>query len=160
MGVALGVVVLICNFSCSFGPPECRSWAKTFFRMPSKEQIAKFGSYDLETQYGIFICGNQGIHPPAIYLAEPFARGGEPAARFLQIKLSQAKDDPTIRDIVSVFVQMTRMGTYDVPGDSALMDLITVAVAGMKDDDWKRIAEGMVARIATYGKNEGSDRRM
>ena len=118
---------------------QCYTWVKTFFRMPLKEQLTQFGSYDVESQYDIFICGNQVVHPPATYLAGPFAMEGESVVHFLKTKLLQAKDDQTIRDVILVFTEMSRRKTYDVARNSDLMVLITDSVARIKDDDWRQI---------------------
>ncbi|HTZ38598.1 MAG TPA: hypothetical protein VMB77_00455 [Syntrophales bacterium] len=111
-----------------------------------------FSSYDIDKQYAIFICGNQYVHPPAMYLAELFAREGGRVVEFLRIKLLEANEDLTIRDLVLVFVEMSRLKTYDVASDDELMRLMTDRVEGMKDPDWKRIAEGRLIDIRKQGQ--------
>lgn len=125
---------------------QCCNWTTTFFRMPTKEQIEQFGSYDTKTQYDIFICGNQIIHPPAIYLARPFALEGEKVAKFLKKKLSQTKDDKTVRDIILVFMRMCILNSYDVSSNSELMSLIKDKAERIKDDDWRNVVEKMIDR--------------
>jgi hypothetical protein len=75
---------------------QCSTLVTTFFQLPMKEQIAQFDKRDLEDQYTLLICGNQAIHPPALYLAQPLAQKGQIAAAFLKGKLSAAKDDLTL----------------------------------------------------------------
>jgi len=126
---------------------ECSPWMSTFYGKPIKERIAAFDSYSIDDQYQIFICGNQMLHPPAIYLARPFAGRGESAVPLLKEKLIQAGDDLTIRDIVRVFVEMKRLSTYDASKDAFLAALISRKVAGMHDSGWRGIAQKNVNEI-------------
>lgn len=142
---------------CSFAAESqlrstCDPWLGTFYKRSLKERIATFDSYDLENKYWIFICGNQVIHPPAIYLAEPFAKQSAAAVPFLKTKLAQADDDLTIRDIVLVFAEMQRQRSYNVSKDSDLVKLITEKVNGMHDPDWKAIAQRNVDKILEASK--------
>jgi len=123
---------------------QCGKLAATFFQLPVKEQIAKFPKQDLETQFSILICGNQAIHPPAIYLAEPFAQEGSVTVALLKEKLSKPQGDLTVRDIVAVLSEMSRQHTYDVARDVDLMRLVEDHVAAMKDDTWKLSVEHQV----------------
>jgi hypothetical protein len=127
---------------------QCNIWIKTFFREPTKEQIKKFSTFNIEDQYSLFICGNQIVHPPALYLAEPFAANGKVVSDFLKSKLKQATDDLTIRDIIRVFTEMNRQGTHDVVGDNDLMMLIHEAIARMNNEGWKKVCNSMVERMA------------
>jgi len=130
----------------------CNPWLDTFYKLPLKERISTFKSYDLENQYIIFICGNQVVHPPAIYLAEPFAKQGSAIVPFLKVKLAQANDDLTIRDIVLVFAEMGRQHSYNVSKDVDLVKVITGKVGGMHDPDWKAAAQGNVNKILEASK--------
>lgn len=146
------VVILMLLSNAGYGvasslKKECRPLVQTFFQMPLKERMKKFGSYELEEQYRIFICGNQVMHPPAIYLAGPFAQQGAPAVVFLKEKLANANDDLTIRDIVLVFTEMKRRNTYDVAEDQALITLIAGSVEKMQDKDWKRMTQENLTEI-------------
>jgi hypothetical protein len=140
-------IVFIFGGSGEVKSDQCRKWKKTFFRMPTKEQIETFGGYNIETQYEIFICGNQKIHPPALYLAGPFASQGEKAVDFLKVKLYETKDDHTIRDVIVVFDMMCVLDTYDVANNSELMRLIKKKAGIIKDDDWRKIVEKIVNGI-------------
>jgi len=126
---------------------QCLTWVTTFFQKPDKEQEAEFRQYALEQQYALFLCGNQVMHPPAMYLMVPFAMGGKRVVGFLQSKLAQATEDLTIRDIVLVLEEVQRQKTYDVAGDRDLMQLITDSVARIKDDDRRHFIEQMVRDI-------------
>lgn len=125
---------------------QCPELAESFFQKPLKEQVAKFPSYELQKQYTIFICGNQTIHPPAQYLAGAFAQDGPKAVDFLREKLKNAKDDLTIRDITLVFAEMNKLKTYDVAGDSELINLLTEKISGMKSA-WKDTSEQLLREI-------------
>jgi hypothetical protein len=106
-----------------------------------------FSKLSVEKQYAIYICGNQVVHPPMMYLGELFAREGEKIIGFLKVKLRETDDDATIRDLVRLFSEMSRLGTYDVAKDDELMRLISVRLAGMKDPGWREVTEQMVNRI-------------
>ena len=126
---------------------DCVQLARTFFQLPHKIQTEEFLRSDLETRYAIYLCGNQYMRPATIYLAEPFARGGKNVADFLQPKLARANDDLTVRDIVRVFREMRRIGTYDVANDRDLMRLISARVESMKVAEWKESVTRMVEEI-------------
>jgi len=144
LGKALVLLALLSSAGCGTASAlkdECRPLMQTFFQMPLKERIEKISSYELEGQYRIFICGNQVMHPPAIYLAGPIAQQGAPAATLLKAKLANAKDDLTIRDIVLVFTEMKRRNSYNFSDDPALATLISDSIQKMQDKDWKRLAK-------------------
>lgn len=128
---------------------QCRPWVDTFFSEPLKTQIAKFKSYSLDNQYQIYICGNQIVHPPTIYLSEPFAEGGRATAVVLKEHLMQGSNDATVRDITMVFREMVKNGTYDVSNDIILMQMLASKIEQMKDHDWKRITREMFLEIET-----------
>ena len=86
------------------------------------------------------------MHPPAIYLAEPFARRGINAVPLLKEKLVQSNDDLTIRDIVLVFSEMKRINTYDVSKDADLAALINAKVGGMRNAGWREITQENVKK--------------
>lgn len=134
-------------FSGQLRRHKCDAWVTTFFRMSTKEQIAKFTEYDLENKFSILICGNQVIHPPATYLAGPFARQGADAVTFLRDKLMQSPDDFTVRDIVLVFSEMSKLQTYNVKADKKLIELINSKVGAIKNNDWRKISEDRVREI-------------
>jgi len=116
----------------------CRKYAKQFFEQPSDKRVAEFGKLDIETQYCIFLYGNQVIHPPAIYLATEFAK--QPSVLpFVTIKLKETKDDLTIRDIVYVISELERMKLYAVGRDKDLMALLNNKANEIKNDSWKKL---------------------
>ena len=118
----------------------------TFFKMTSTEQIEQFSGYRLDEQYEIFIFGNQVVHPPAVYLAEPFAEGGVDIIPFLKSKLESTQKDVTIRDIVTIFSEMRRLKIHDFSKDQGLIELIENKVNAM-DGIWKDTAQKMVSEI-------------
>jgi hypothetical protein len=81
------------------------------------------------------------MHPPAQYLAGPFARRGGEIVPFLKEKLVQAQDDLTVRDIVLVFAEMARQRSYGVSQDVYLIRQMGEAAARMKNQDWRTITE-------------------
>lgn len=116
----------------------CRKYAKQFFEQPSDKRVIEFGKLDIETQYCIFLYGNQVIHPPAIYLATEFAK--QPSILpFLTNKLKETKDDLTIRDIVYVISELERMKLYAVGRDKNLMVLLNYKANEMKSEGWRKL---------------------
>ena len=145
-------VVLILMGGCALANEDssrlgCSKYNDTFFSKPTTAQMGAFASLAVEDQYAVFICGNQVREPPSIHLATPFAKEGEAVVGFLKTKLTNASGDLTIRDILLVFVEMSRQRTYNVAGDDDLMRVITAAVGRVKDADWKRVCERSLGEI-------------
>jgi hypothetical protein len=142
----LGVVAALWASTGCRGPadPElgkCDFWIGAFYSKPMAERIRTFRSYDLESQYEIFLCGNDVVHPPALYLAEPFGEEGAAAVPLLKAKLANAKGDLVIRDIIVVFREMKQRGTYDFSKDRELSELMIEKVRGMRYQGWKTIVQ-------------------
>jgi hypothetical protein len=127
---------------------NCDQWTTTFFREPMPKQMSDFARFPVDTQYAIYLCGNQIIHPPAMHLGTPFAAEGGAVVPFLKQKLSQARDDITIRDIVRVFTQMQVQKTYDVIGDRELITLMNSSIAKMRDPGWRQVTQNMIDRMS------------
>ena len=128
------------GFSSHADTRPYRKAIDAFYAQTLKDQIATFASHPFEEQYAIYIYGTQVRHPPAIYLARPFGSEGDKVVASLSKKLIEAHDDLTIRDLATVFSEMSNQNTYDVAGDERLMRLLSDAVAGMKNPAWKAIA--------------------
>ncbi|MGH6755568.1 MAG: hypothetical protein ACREDP_25765, partial [Bradyrhizobium sp.] len=126
---------------------DCSKLSTTFFSKPTTMQMAEFRSLDIDSQYAVFICGNQRREPPSIYLATPFAQEGKSVVGFLKAKLLAARGDLTITDILLVFEEMSRAQTYNVGGDDDLMKVITDAVGRVKDAFWKKTCEQSLSEI-------------
>ncbi len=133
-GFALCVTVLVC--SCT-----CRGVPKGFFLQPPSQQAHEFQKYDFETQYRIYICSQQKVEPPLLGLAAVFAREGSRIVTPLKVKLANADDDKSVRDIAFVFKEMSRLRTYDVAGDKALMRELRDKISAMQDPFWRQMAE-------------------
>jgi hypothetical protein len=142
---AARIPVLVVATTLSIGCPsnrkvgqfKCSDFTREFFWQPPEVQMVKFTNYDLDKQYALFICGNQEIHPPAIYLAKPFAREGVKAIDYLRKQLSLTYEDLVIRDIIFVFEEMERQRTYDIAHDDELLQLMATRVTNMKDPGWR-----------------------
>lgn len=137
---------------------NCSKLNKIFFTKPTTEQMAQFSSLDIESQYAIFICGNQVREPPSIHLATPFAKEGQSVVGFLKAKLIAATSDLTIRDILLVFSDMSRYKSYNVVGDTDLMKVIVAAVDRVRDPFWKKTAEQSLDEIRQQASAAASDR--
>jgi hypothetical protein len=141
------IMVFGCGSVQASMPHVCRLWINSFYKKSLKDRISMFNSYDLNSRYNIYVCGNQFVHPPAIYLASTFASKGADIVSFLKEKLLQSDDDLTVRDIILVFAEMTRLNTYAVSKDFSLMNLINKKLNGMRDAGWKEIVQRNVSEI-------------
>jgi hypothetical protein len=112
------------------------------------EQERQFSKYNLEEQYDLYIFGNQVVHPPASYLACQFAKQGPVIVPFLKNKLKAAHEEATIRDIVLVFLWLSRLKLYDIPKDQELMGLLNQRVSNMHGI-WKETTLEMLTKIRT-----------
>lgn len=119
---------------------------RDFFHLPTSEQVKRFHEYDIETQYELLVVGNQVVHPPAIYLAEEFAKQGKSIVPLLRNKLAEAKQEATVRDVVGILAEMHRLRTYDVASDANLMALVKERTAAMRGQ-WKPVTQHMVDEI-------------
>jgi len=118
-----------------------------FFKQTTLQQANKIHDYDLETQYDLFIVGQQAIQSPMIFLADELAKNGEAIVPLLREKLaSPPKYEATVRDIVLVLNQMARQKTYDVRNDKVLMALVEKRVSAMKGL-WEPITQGRLDEI-------------
>ena len=150
LGVALASVVVACAVPPNQlnGKAECSKLLDTWLHKAPSDVSRRLPSESLETQYSVYLCGTQYMHPPAKYLAEPLASQGEQMATFLRQKLIEHPDDVTTNGIVRVFDAMQWQGTYDVRGDTALMALLQEKVQAIRDPYWRGQTEVMLARIA------------
>lgn len=114
-----------------------------FFRRTISEQILQFSKHSLEVQYELLVVGNQIVHPPAMYLIPEFAKNGQAAIPFIFGKLTQAKEDASIRDIVAILVEMHRLKLYSEAENSDLKELVDKRVAAMRSQ-WKATTERML----------------
>lgn len=129
---------------------ECRTWVKSFFHKPLKAQQADLRSFAVEDQYRIYLCGNQVIHPPTMYLAGSFAQGGKGVANLLEGELSKSNTDATVRDIVMALREVQRLGAYDVAQDRKLMQLAADSISKMHDKDWQQMTNEMLLEIEKH----------
>lgn len=115
------------------------------------ERIKQFKNYSLDEQYELFLFGNQVVHPPATYLATPFAKQGPVIVPFLKTKLESAQKEVTIRDIVAVLSELARLKLYDFSKDHDLMDLLERRAKEM-DGIWKDTTLKMIYEIRSTEK--------
>ena len=139
-----------------FSTPSARKYGKDpvvrdFFRKTSEERAKAFANYDIETQYAIFIYGQQGIRPPLFY-DDNFAKGGTNIVGLLKEKLLQAEDDITIYNILMVLEKMTKQDTCDVAADKDLMLLVNKSVLKIKDNYWGKKAKDKVSTIKLHSE--------
>jgi hypothetical protein len=131
---------------------DCSAYSKSFFALPRDARIKAFDSYDLETQYHLYLCGGEVVHPAMVELADPLAAKGPEAADLLRGKIIQTKNDHVINEIVLVFRLMKRRETFDVASDSSLMESIRSKVGTMQNSGLRRVTLGFLREIE--GKEE------
>jgi hypothetical protein len=144
-------LIASCEWLESATVPEhlraCPGLARTYFAHGTQVVERDIASHDLDTQYTIYICGNQYMHPPWM-LTEGFVARGGTAASYLKRKLMDPGiPDPTVRDIVDVFADMARQSTYDVKGDSSLVALMESRSARIRAPEWRAYVQGKVREI-------------
>ncbi len=98
--------------------------ASAFFRLDITDQVKQFKTYAIEEQYELFEFGNQVVHPPAIYLAEPFAQRGPSVVPFLVKKLKDSGSGAEVRDIALVFSELNDGKLYDFLADPGPINLL------------------------------------
>jgi hypothetical protein len=98
--------------------PQYRAF---FLEMSSAQRIERFRLLGMEEQYQTFLFGNQVVHPPATYLATPFAKRGSALEPFLKNKLALARTELTIRDIAVLAEELAKRGALD---DDSLIDAL------------------------------------
>lgn len=127
---------------------DCSAIARKYFEdqtlLVTRQQ---FSSYDLDTQYKIFVCGNQ-YEIPSFNLQIEFANEGARAVPFLQEKLRQSEVDLTTWDIVGVFSLMSASHQYDVRQDPSVMSLLRDKVRAIHDPNMRSAAQSQLDMIS------------
>lgn len=143
-------LVALAQTGCASGADidVCAGVDQTLFQGSSlASRMHRFEAMPVESQYQAYICGNQKVHPPAVYLAAPLAAHGQLAVEYLINKLKDAADDLTIRDIAAVFAEMSRSGTYSVGKNKRVTDLLRLKISGMKSPGWQQATLEMLRDI-------------
>lgn len=145
------VGALLCVMLCWGCVPSTSEYAwnefhREFFHTTTAKMVERFRGYDLETQFELFIVGNQIVHPPTLHLAREIAKRGPSLVPFLRRKLATTKNELTIRDIVLVLVEMDHLKLYDVSKDTLLIALAEKRTASMQSL-WKSTTQRYVEEI-------------
>lgn len=124
------------------------SLEEDFLAGPSGNRLERMENYNLEDQYKIFRYANEA-EPPDIELAEAIAKQGKVAVPFLEEQLRADTDDVAVRDLLQVFYDMQRSGSYNVGGDGQLMLMLQRSVERVEKRPWgptcQRILSGIQA---------------
>ncbi len=144
---------------CDIAIPQlsgCPSVAVDYLSNHDWQDTQEFSKLDLETQYTIFICGQQRMGPLGRpELSEAMAMEGAPAEIFLRHKLVDARDDLTIRDVIFVLTLMQLRGTFRISDDPGLIELLRTKAASIRYGDYRRMVEGWIAEVEnsdSYGR--------
>jgi hypothetical protein len=146
LGVAVSAALVACQIPANAA--QCDNVDRTLFNgEPLAVRMQRFSSLPLETQYAVFICGNQKTHPPATYFAAPLASRGPEARDFLLNKLKADVDDLTVRDIVLIFSEMNRTGSYAVTKDLQTLNVLDEKIKHMKNIELQSLTQNMLHEI-------------
>ena len=152
----VGALVLAAQ-ACSGADPTVRGCGSIIrsLRAPGGEggMRERFESLEAETQYRVYICGQQATLPP-INFGYELARQGERTARHLRVKLASSEHDRTILDIIYVFSLMTDVSDYDPKSDVAMMRLLDENIKGMSNDQMRNYARGYYNEILNESRGE------
>lgn len=127
-------------------PNSPSSRVESFFRLPPTDQVRQFGSYSIDEQYELYEFGNRVVHPPATYLARPFAEQGPHVVPFLVEKLRRTNDGAEVRDIALVFSEANAGGLHDFTSEAEPLQILekkATSIGGM----WESTTFGMVMEI-------------
>jgi hypothetical protein len=144
--VALMTSNLLASCASNYGEIER---IRAFYKLPVMEQMATFRQHSITEQLEIFFYGNQFRHPPAQGLALCYAMSGPSGAALLKARLSKPGADLETRDIALLLEQMQRYGTYDVRGDTIMINRLSTRIASMHDDGWQKTTTNFMRDILT-----------
>jgi hypothetical protein len=140
--------------ACAGQDPElrlCGPIAREHFydgeRISTARTLEQFSSYDVETQYIIFVCATQYMHPPLLDFTGPFAAGGNVTAEFLKDELRQGQDGRSTMHILEVYVEAERQGTYRASEDVGLLRLLRDTVDSQEDSPWHDRSERLLEEL-------------
>jgi hypothetical protein len=135
-------IACVVVFSC-----QGQQLEEMFFSKPLGDRLQRLREYSLEDQYRIFRYGNDVIEPPLTDLAGPIAERGADAVPFLVRQLNSQPNDLTVMDVLLIFKTMASSKSYDVKGDSVLMDLLASKIAGMESQKWQSVCSRMFEHL-------------
>jgi hypothetical protein len=145
--VAFCLSVVGCS-RCTAAHPSPQ--VEAFFRMDMAEQIRQFGKHSLEEQYELYEFGNRVVHPPAIYLARPFAEQGRSVVPFLLGKLKESTEGAEVRDIALVLSELSSRKLYDFSADPEPLQFLEKKAKEL-GGTWESTTMGMVAEMRGPG---------
>ena len=150
------LVLALLLVSCTMRGPDLATGNRyaDFFRSTTTEQIRKFKNFGVDEQYSLFLYGNQVMHPPALYLARPFALNGLKAIPFLEAKLLATKSELTIRDISKLVLEIATLNQCDFPYDSDLVALLSKRANAM-GGIWKNVTLQTISDIKAQANSNG-----
>jgi hypothetical protein len=124
-----------------------KSFERDFFSGPIPDRNNRLSKYDLDSQWKLYLYGNQKIHPPTTELAEAFKNGGEPVFKFVIEKLDKTENELDYRDALGIFDAMQRSGSYRICEDKENLFKVINYKNKFKDQDWKNIYLKMLLQL-------------
>ena len=138
--------MLLTGCTSSIAEVQPSRMIEDFYRLSTSEQLKVFKIHSVEEQYDLFLFGNQTVHPPAVYLARPFAEQGASIVPFLKGKLIATRDEITIRDITTILTELYYLKLYNFQEDADLLDVLDQKV-NLMQGIWKDTTIKMLAKI-------------
>lgn len=142
--IALQFLLLItsaCTHPAYLNKPLCSAWCKEYWAKGRAYSLQAFASYDRETQFDIYLCSQGYMHPPALDMAEAYAKLGKDVVPTLLLKLEEATDDSVVYKIIYVFRHMAKMGTYPISDDKETLAAMDAALQRTPATFWRKLAE-------------------
>lgn len=151
------VIMIAALFGCVSDAPglEKRKIAEKFFSqyISIPERLTEFGKFSLQDKYELFKFGNRIVHPPAIYLAKPFAEEGRAIIPFLSQKLVESDDEAEIRDIALLLLELSRLKPDSLHGEHEVLRIMDDKTKRMRGI-WKDVARGFFLEMQGIVVNE------
>jgi hypothetical protein len=120
---------------------------RDFFDRGLSQREIDFKTYNLDTQYCLYIYGITGREPPDLELQPPFAEGGAKTIQLLKTKIPTASPYFMCPPILDLLDEINRLGTYDVVADHELLAAVHQRLKDVDDPGWKERCEGELADL-------------
>lgn len=119
---------------------------KTFFALDWERQKEEARKFPIEKQIDYYLAGKKYVHPPSSTLLYVLAEQGKPAVPALIARMKSEDSDSAKVYLIEV-VRNIHDFHDNLSGEKEIVQQLREIVAGMRDADRKRRAEGMLTDI-------------
>lgn len=130
-----------CTHPAYLNKPLCSAWCKEYWAKGKAYSFQAFANYDRETQFDIYLCSQDYIHPSNGEIAEVYAKLGKDVVPTLLAKLAEANNDRVVYDIIYVFRNMVTMKTYSISDDKEALAAMDAALQRTPATFWRKHVE-------------------